>query len=341
MPVRKQRVLIVVGSIAAMALLVIYEILWAPNRFEGDRFITISKGQTFRSVVDSLESTGIIRSRLLFEAAGRLLGSTTIIQIGKYRFKSGMSNKEILNDIQYGLTTEAILVTIPEGWKASRIAEYLARKLGIDSVRFMNFAADTAFARSLGVESVTLEGYLAPETYQFYWQSDEAEIIKALVGEFWNIFDDTLRTATAKRGMTVNEIVTLASIIEMETSIDAERPIIAGVYYNRLKRRMRLQADPTIQYLLQEQPRLLRFNDLYIVSAYNTYRNYGLPPGPINNPGRVSILAALYPKKHSYLYFVANGQGGHEFTKTFDAHLRAKRKLQKLREVRQAASETS
>jgi UPF0755 protein len=175
-----------------------------------------------------------------------------------------------------------------------------------------------------------------PATYRFFWQTDEAEIIRTLVGQFWIAVDERVRAELPKTGRSLLEVLTLASIIELETAVDTERAIIAGVYLNRLKIRMRLGADPTVRYALGDDPRMLQHGDLQLDSDYNTYRHYGLPPGPIGNPGKASILAAMWPKKSKYLYFVANGFGGHTFTKTFLEHRKAIRKLQKVLGERRA-----
>lgn len=318
-----RRLQILLGVLILIVLVAFYEILWAPNSFEGDRFVTVSKGDTFRQVIDSLQSHGIIRNRTLFDLAGRTLRLTTRMQIGKYRFKSGMSNKEILEDLRYGKTIELVMVHIPEGLRMARQAFICKRVLGIDSARFMALAKDTFFVRSLGVPAPTLEGFLLPNSYKFYWQTDEEDVIREMVAQFWGFFNDTLKAYAAARGRSINDILTIASIVEAETAVDSERAIVAGVYYNRLEKRMRLEADPTIQYILEDGPRRLRYSDLKRESAYNTYRHYGLPPSPINNPGEASILAALYPVRHKYLFFVANGIGGHTFTRTYGEHRKA------------------
>jgi len=320
-------------------LLIAFIIFWMPNTFDGDRFIKISKGENFRQVTDSLEKAGILRSRLTFEVAGRLLGSTRKMQIGKYRFKSGTSNQSIIDNIQYGRTIETITVTIPEGLRATSQARMFAKNLGIDSAKFIEYVNDPEFAESLGVQSSSLLGYLMPKTYKFYWQTDEKDLVRELVNEFWKEFNDTMKAQATRRKMSVHEIVTLASIIELETRIDSERSLIAGVYINRLKRHMRLQADPTVQFALSGEPHRLHYSDLLVESPYNTYRNYGLPPGPINNPGKQSILAALYPSRHRYLYFVATGEGGHRFTQNFEMHKRAIEQYRKTREEQKAMRE--
>lgn len=335
----RNKLYIATSIIVLTSGIMLYYILWAPNQFDGERVITISKGESFSSVVNSLENAGAIRSRLTFEIAGRLLGLTTKMQIGRYRFKGGMSNSEILDDLHYGRSVELITVSIPEGLKATRQAKILQRDIGIDSSRFVQLVFDSNFTRSLNINSSSLEGYLMPNTYQFYWQPDEEFVIKRLVDEFWNVVNDTLLRRIEHVGMTLNEVLTLASIVEGETKVDSERAIIAGVYLNRLRKRIPLQADPTIQYILEDGPRRLKRSDLQRESPYNTYRHYGLPPGPINNPGRDAILAVLYPRAHRYYYFVATGQGGHTFSSTYSEHQRAARKYWKYLEKRSSRGE--
>jgi UPF0755 protein len=334
----KRFLLVSASLIVLAAALASYLVLWAPNSFKGDRFVIVSRGETFSQVTDSLEKAGILRSRLLFSAAGRFRGLTTKMQIGKYRFKPGVSNTDILENLRYGMTLEAITITIPEGLRATRQAHFFARGLGIDSVRYMTLVHDSVFVRSFGVAAPSLEGYLMPNTYQFYWQADEADIIAEMVREFRKAVSDSLLGAASRDGTSLDEVLTLASIIEAETSVDSERTIVAGVYHNRLLKRMRLEADPTIQYILPDGPRRLYFSDLQRESPYNTYRHYGLPPGPINNPGLASITAALFPRKHKFLFFVATGGGGHTFSRTFTEHLKAIQSFRKRRAEQQVAS---
>lgn len=328
--------------VLVVAYLVLYQILWAPNEFEGDRMIVISKGMSFSRVVDSLENAGIIRNRRLFELAGEILGLTKKIHVGKYLFHSGMSNEEILEDLRSGKSVLLISVTIREGLSVRTHAAVFSRELGVDSARFAELAYNESFTRSLGFEASSLEGYLLPDTYMFYWQTDEEHILRRMVDAFKKFFTDSLQLHASSLGMTTHEIVTIASIVEGEATLDNERPIIAGVYYNRLRKRMRLEADPTVQYILEGGPRKVLYRDLRIESPYNTYRNYGLPPGPINNPGRASILAALFPEKNNYLYFVANGQGGHTFSRTYTEHQRAVLEFRRMRaQMRAQQSEQS
>lgn len=329
---RSSRIAIFLGFV--LVTLFVYEVFLSPHYFEGDRFVIVSKGESFESITDSLLSAGIIANRFYFEAAGRILAWTTRMQVGKFRFKSGVSNFKILDILRGGKTIETISVSLPEGLRTTTVARICEDRLGIDSVRFMKFVNDSSFARSLGVEAGNLNGYLMPKTYEFYWQTDEEVILKTLVTEFWESVDSNMLAQAKRRGKKLHEVVTLASIIELETAIDSERAIIAGVYYNRLQRGMRLQADPTVQYALGGERRRLRFSDLKVQSPYNTYVNYGLPPGPINNPGLSSIAAAINPMRHRYLYFVATGEGGHRFSLTFLEHGKAKQKYIRTRDQR-------
>ncbi len=314
-----------------LALGGLYVILWAPNTFDGDRIITVSKGDPFRQIEDTLVTSGVVRNRLLFNLAGRILGSTRKMQIGRYRFRSGMSNSRILEDLEFGKSVELVTIVVPEGFRARRVAALFGRNLGLDTALFMGLVHDTTFIRKVGLDAPTLEGYLLPSTYKFYWQESEETVLATMAGAFTVFFDDSLRAAARHRGMSVHQVQTLASIIEAETSIDSERTRISGVYSNRLRKKMRLQADPTVQYILEDGPRRLNYSDLQRQSPYNTYRNSGLPPGPINNPGKASILAAVRPERHGYYFFVANGEGGHSFSRTYAEHLRAVRKFQRKR----------
>lgn len=163
-----------------------------------------------------------------------------------------------------------------------------------------------------------------------------------MVKGFKDFYVDSLKTRQEALKLTLNEVLTLASIVEGEAMLDEERAVIAGVYLNRLKKRMRLEADPTVQYAIPDGPRRLTYSDLRFNSPYNTYVHYGLPPGPINSPGRKSILAALYPQFHSFLYFVANGSGGHIFSRTYSEHQKAVQSYRKMRrEAAKASAQTN
>jgi UPF0755 protein len=312
----------VFGCAAALLLFFVYFLFLAPNNFEGkQKIVPVYRGESFDHVVDSLSGYEVISHPFFFKLAGEFLSASKKIKVGRYVFTSGRSNWAILRNIIDGTSVVNPSVTIREGLRASQIAHLLHKEISIDSAKFMNYLSDTSLIRLPNSGAISLEGFLMPETYDFYWQMDEKSAIEEMVNEFRKFYVDSLQQRTRKLKMTINEVVTLASIVEGETSLEYERPLIAGLYYNRVRRRMKLEADPTIQYIING-PRRIRYNDLKIESPFNTYLNYGLPPGPINNPGRKSILAALYPEKNSYLYFVADGKGGHRFARTLAEHIR-------------------
>jgi UPF0755 protein len=321
------------AGIFLVLLIVTYYIFWIPNNVPepGGRIVAIPRGASFKAITDTLANNGVIRSRLAFDIAGRMLGYTKTVKVGKYVFHSGLSNSDILKDINEGKSRLIITVVIPEGWRMDMIARRFARELGVDSEKILSICKDSSYVASKGFHAPTLEGYLMPDTYNFYWQTDEPEIVERMVNGFRNFFVDTLQRRLRDVRMTLNQTVTLASIVQGESGINEELPIIAGVYFNRLRKNMRLEADPTIQYLIPGSPRRLQFSDLRVKSPYNTYLNYGLPPGPVNNPGRQAILGVLYPEKHQYLYFVATGVGGHHFSKTYAEHQRAIRTYKRVR----------
>jgi UPF0755 protein len=317
-------VLSAAGTIAVLLILVaLYFLLWKPNSFDASpKIVTVSRGENFSQAVDAFSSAGLLSHPAFFKLSGKIFGYAVKIKIGKYSFQSGVSNREILYAISTGTSTANPSVTIYEGLRGTQIARILKREVGIDSLKLVQQFGDTSLLRVSNHGAFSLEGFLLPDTYEFYWQVDEKEIVRDMLAEFRKFFSDSLQRQAHKMKMTIGQVLTMASIVEGETVLDRERPIIAGLYYNRLHRRMKLEADPTIQYIIPGGPRRLLYNDLKIDSPYNTYKNYGLPPGPINNPGRKSILAALYPTKHNYLYFVADGLGGHRFARTFDEHLK-------------------
>ena len=320
-------------AVVLVLLSVTYLVFWAANTnsLASERAVIIPRGASFKTVLDSLQASGVIRFRWTLDVAGRTLGLTKTMKAGKYLFPRGLSNVGILNDLAEGKSRVLIPVLIPEGWRMERIALQYGKILGTDTQRFISLCDRAEFRRELGVDAASLEGYLMPDTYKFLWLTSEEEIIERMVGEFRAFYVDSLRKRREDAKLTLPQVLTLASIVEGEAHLDRERPIIAGVYLNRLKKRMRLEADPTVQYAIPDGPRRLLFSDLRYDSPYNTYLHYGLPPGPIGSPGRKSILAVLYPEKHSFLYFVADGTGGHVFSRSYIEHQKAVKVYRKMR----------
>ena len=254
--------------------------------------------------------------------------------------RNARSNHGIIQQLVYGAPSLKN-VTVLEGWTIDNIAEVLEQKIGVNKKKFLRLCKDQELVKLYELEGNSFEGYLFPDTYHFAEDLDAIVVLNKMVNEFKKNMTLSMRVRAEELGMSQLEIITLASIIEGEAIYDDERATISAVYHNRLEKGMRLQADPTIQYIIEGGPRRLLNEDLKIKSEYNTYLNSGLPPGPINNPGKESIIAALYPAVNDYIYFVARGDGYHTFSKTEKEHNRAKRKFQEVRRrVRQEKKKT-
>lgn len=324
----KRNVLRIVFFVLTACAFIVYA-LWAPHRFDAPKTVVIGKGKSFAAAAEILQDSGVVGNSLLFRAVGKMCGAQSV-RAGRYVFRSGMSSVDLIRDMQEGRSAVSFYVTIPEGFRGAQIAGRLQKEVGIDSAKFMEIFADgNTFGLKGKVRS--LEGYLFPDTYDFAYQENEYTIIERMVHRFEKFFVDSLLHRAQMLKLSVNDIITMASIVEGEAIKDEERPVIAGLYYNRLKIRMRLEADPTVQYAIADGPRRLTYTDLQTRSPYNTYRMQGLPPGPINNPGSASIMAALFPAKHRYLFFVADGAGGHRFARTYDGHKKNVRTYRKHR----------
>lgn len=292
--------------------------------------ITIEKGMTLHQVAALLEEKRLIANRGDFRWAAWILRVEQKIQPGKFLLPRGVSNSQIIRYLlKPGILTRN--VTIPEGLTVKQIAGILQRELNVDSTEFARLCQDSSFAGDLGIGVELLEGFLFPDTYNFYLDSTPRDIIERMVKQFLVVFDDSLRVHLQDVGMSILEAVTLASIIQGEFMIAEEAPLVSAVYHNRLKRGIVLAADPTIQYVISDGPRRLLNKDIEIDSPYNTYKYRGLPPGPVNNPGRIALEAAVRPAEVKYLYFVAKGDGSHAFNVTHSGHERDKAKFQHVR----------
>lgn len=309
-----------------------------PARNEPKR-IEVPKGSSLVEIAAILHDNNIIDNTKPFVLATQLMGYEKSIRAGVFLLENVSSNFGLIRQL---VRNSPIIrrITIPEGLRKEQIAKIFQEELGTDPDEFLSLCVDDRFIRSQGLDVPSLEGFLTPETYLFHEGESARAIIRTMVDEYNQFFDDSLRAQFEGLGLTQLEVMTLASIIEGEAIHDDERPIISAVYHNRLKKGMRLQADPTIQYIIEDGPRRLLKKDLLIESPYNTYLNADLPAGPINSPGKESILAAIYPAQADYLYFVASGDGFHTFSRTEREHLNAKRKLRALRrEVRRMKKE--
>jgi len=314
--------LIVVGTFGAGLLLNL------PTGDATEREIVLARGMTAAEVGGMLEREGIVRSGGFFSLLARATGTERRIGAGEHMLSGAGSTWSVLKQIRRG-GRETQNVTVPEGWTRHRIAGLLREHLHVDSLRFVSLVEDPAVPRALGVDAPSLEGYLFPDTYNFFPRTDERRIIERMVRRFHQIFADSLVERARALGWSVHQAVILASIVEREAQVVEERPIISGVFHRRLKLGRALESCATVEYVLGVHKDRLAKKDLAVASLYNTYLHRGLPPGPIANPGRASILAALYPEDVEYLYFVARGDGTHIFTKTNREHARAKQRVRR------------
>lgn len=294
------------------------------------RRVVIPPKSTFRAAADSLAAAGIIRAPRLFSAFASITGRDRAIKAGTYEFAPGQSWRDVLVALADGRSL-LITVTIPEGFALTRIATTLARALKVPEDSVVAAASDTALRRRLDVPTPTIEGYLFPDTYQFAPGTTARQAVNQMVDRFEAVWKEEWSAQGRQMAMTRHDLVTLAAIIETEARKSEERPVISAVYHNRLKRGMRLQADPTVQYALGRHVERVLFKDLEIDSRYNTYKYAGLPPGPIASPGAPSMAAAANPASVPYLYFVAHPDGHHEFRTTFKEHSEAIRAVRRAR----------
>lgn len=294
-----------------------------------EKQIVIAKGSGLKSIAGTLEKENLIKDSLIFELYCKLNDKSDNIKAGKYSINTSMSVPDIVEVISNSSNAivDTIKFTIPEGYKLDQIVEKLS-SLGVVSREEISAALDAkkynySFIGQIPDREKKLEGYLFPDTYEIYKDATAEDIIDKLLGRFDKVFTEEYRNRAKELGMSVDQVVVLASIIEREAKLDNERKTISAVFQNRLKKNMLLQSCATVQYLFKEQKEVLTYKDLEIKSPYNTYINTGLPPGPIASPGLKSIEAALYPEDVDYLYFVARNDGSHIFTRTYSEHINA------------------
>jgi UPF0755 protein len=290
--------------------------------------IRLPEGTTFDAALDSLESAGAVRSAGSLRLFGTLTGWGAQVKTGHYAVEPGTGNWALLDKIRKGLQ-DPIQITIPGGLTPARFARVLQRQLGTDSAAVVEALRDPGLAEQLGTDTPHLLGRMRANTYEILWTTDARRAISRIHEWHERYWTDEKKARAAELGMTPDEVIAMASIVQWEAQKPAERPRIAGVYMNRyLGRtaagRMRLQADPTVQFALMDlgepQMRRLLFVDYATPHPYNTYQIDGLPPGPINNPDDDTIDAVLNFERHEYLYFVADGTGGHDFSRTAAEH---------------------
>lgn len=309
----------------------------SPSYRDGERQVVyIEPESQGAEIADLLKDAGVIQDRFLFLLFTHLRGSSDRLKAGEYQFTSSMGLLDVIRILEEGRVL-VHKVAIPEGSSLWQIAGLLDAEGLVDRDRFLELARDPTVASYYVAEAESLEGFLFPDTYHFIKGIKEEVIIDTMVHRFFRAFTGEDELRARQHGMSLYEVVTLASIIEKEALVDREKPIIAAVFYNRLRRGMRLQADPTVLYGRRRQGRI-RYRDLRARHPYNTYVHYGLPPGPIASPGTASLNAALDPAQVKYLYFVSKNDGTHHFSRTLKEHNRAVRKYQLGRRARRRRS---
>jgi UPF0755 protein len=288
--------------------------------------VIIKDGDNMHQVVERLKEANLIKHGTGFLVLSKITKKDKHIHAGKYSFKKGMTLYSLLEDLFSG---KVVLknVTIPEGLTAGEIAGIFQREIQMDSTEFIQATEDPLIIRSLNLSAPNLEGYLFPETYKLTWGISPKKVVQIMVEQFQKTFNDSLMKRAREIKFSPAQVITLASLIEAEAKEQKERAVISAVYHNRLNRGMLLQSCPTVTYGLPKINRTLTLEDLERDTPYNTYLHAGLPPGPICNPGKASIMAALYPADVDYLYFVARGDGTHIFSKTLAEHDNAKNKI--------------
>ena len=305
-------------------------IYWPQTNIGSMIKVRIDHGTTLSNISDKLYKKGLVTNKWVFEFLIKIKGLEKSMQAGTFRVSNVHTNIEIINNIVSG-SPDRKKITFLEGWNMNQVARHLSGELNFNYSEVLKLFTNEKLIRELQLSSNTLEGYLFPETYYFFEGVDKLSVIKRLVKEYKRFWNEENLSKADSLGFTPHEITILASIIEGEAIYDSERSIISAVYHNRLRIGMKLQADPTVQYIIDDGPRRLLNKDLRIKSPYNTYMYQGLPPGPINSPGKQSLIAALNPQNNDYLYFVAKGDGYHTFSRNEKEHERAKRAFQRVR----------
>jgi len=285
--------------------------------------VTIPSGAGLRAISDSLARTGVVRSAKLFRIYASLRGGDREIKAGTYVLHRGTGWATVLSELRAGKGIVHV-VTIPEGFSLMQIAPLVVSKLSVPMDSVDAAVRDTAVLHRLDIPTPTLEGYLFPDTYTFPVGTTARAAVDAMVRRFEQVWKPEWTARLDTLHMSRNDVMALAAIVEKEAKLPQERPVIAAVYANRVRRGMLLQADPTVQYALGKHVARVYYKDLEVDSPYNTYKHKGLPPGPIASPGRPSIEAALYPASVPYEYFVAFPDGHHEFRRDLAGHEQAR-----------------
>jgi UPF0755 protein len=325
----KRALLIVVSLVVVfVGAFAVWLLVGAEKPYKGyeaaEQFVQIPPGAGPASIGRRLAESGVIRDQLSFRIALARSGQARRLQAGEYRFDRPLTTREVIDRIARG---DVFLrpITFREGLTVRQMAEIYERDGGGSKAEFLRAAQNASLIHDIDPVAPDLEGYLFPDTYTLPRRTTADQLVQRMVTAFRDVMTPDLVQRAAARGMSVRELMTLASLVEKETAKAGERPIVAAVYVNRLKIGMGMQCDPTVIYALERAGKYdgnLTRENLQFDSPYNTYRYAGLPPGPIAAPGRASIEAAASPADVPYLYFVSRNDGSHVFSATLDEHNR-------------------
>jgi peptidoglycan lytic transglycosylase G len=292
-----------------------------------EQVVDVKSGERFQSFSDVLRERGIIEHPTKFRLLARFKGYDKKIKAGEYVLSSAMTPNKILEIMVQGKVLLHRL-TIPEGYNLQQVAQAVFTAGFGTEIDFLKAATDPDLVRTQGIDAETFEGYLFPDTYYFLKGTLPEKVISSMAKRFWSVWTPEWKEQAKSMGLTVHQVVTLASIVEKETGIAAERPVISSVFHNRLNRKMRLESDPTVIYGIKDFNGNITRKDLATSTPYNTYTISGLPPGPISNTGVEAIEAVLYPADTEFLFFVSRKDRTHQFSTNIRDHNRAVRKYQ-------------
>jgi UPF0755 protein len=322
----RRTLLTVILVVLAAAVAVAGWLVFGDRRLPQSRVtVEVAPGENTSEISGQLARAGVVTSSKLLALYLRARHASLNIQAADYDFTPHLTIPEVARILMLGGRPAEVWVTVPEGFTAEQIAQRLARA-GIDAAQdFMSYVRETDLTigpwRTRG-----LEGYLYPNTYLLPRHASAAAIAAQMTTQFLRNLPPNAVTLARRAKLSIPQIVTIASMVEREAKVDSERPIIAGVIYNRLRLGMPLEIDATVEYALPRYKTELSFNDLAVDSPYNTYKHRGLPPTPIANPGKQSLLAAFHPAAVDYLYYVYRGHGRHVFSRTLEQQQAAERK---------------
>ncbi|MEE0776436.1 MAG: endolytic transglycosylase MltG [Bacillota bacterium] len=321
-----KKVIIILVVILVLALIAVPAYRYFIPMDVDDVTVDIPAESTSAEIGKILTENQVIRGKLDFKLYLKFSGRGSALKNGSYTFDGAYTIDQVVDRLEKGGDTVGTKVTIPEGYNMEQIISVLEEKGITTREEFLDAAANGDYNYDyIGAkgDSLRVQGYLFPETYLFNKGISARDVINTMINQFDSVYNDEWRAYLAERGISVKDWVTMASIVEKEAVVQEDRPIIAGVFYNRLGQGMLLQSCATVQYALGKVKPVLTNEDVAIESPYNTYINQGLPPTPIASPGKASLEAALYPTDTDYLFFVAKPNGAHIFTKTYEEHLAA------------------